>query len=86
MYREALKHYRSLAEANPEAFLPDLAQTLVNMSIFYFQVVPDKTKSIAYAQEARDILMPLCQQVPHLQKYLDAAEQLLAANKAKPKE
>ncbi len=54
------------------------------MSIFYLQAVPDKAKSIAYAQEARDILILLCQQAPHLQSQLDLAEQLLAANKTKP--
>lgn len=52
------------------------------MSIFYLQDVPDKTKSIAYAQEARDILTLLCQQMPHLQNYLDAAEEVLKRNKA----
>ncbi|MCP4702296.1 MAG: tetratricopeptide repeat protein, partial [Gammaproteobacteria bacterium] len=83
-YEEALKIYRGLAEASPEAFLPYVAGTLVNMSIFYLQAVPDKAKSVAYAQEARDILKPIKEQAPHLQKYLDHAERLLEANKDKP--
>ena len=83
-YEEALKLYRSLAEAEPKAFLKDVAQTLNNLSIFYLYHMPDKAKSVAYAQEARDNLIPLCKQVPHLQGDLDKAEQLLAANKAKP--
>ena len=83
-FEEALKIMRSLAEAEPKAFLPKLATTLINLSIFHLQAVPDKAKSVAYAQEARDILIPLCKQAPHLQQYLDQAEQLLAANKAKP--
>jgi tetratricopeptide (TPR) repeat protein len=83
-YEEALKIRRSLAEAEPKAFLEDMAQTLFNLSIFYLHAMPDKAKSAAYAQEARDILIPLCKQAPHLQQYLDAAEQLLAANDAAP--
>ncbi len=79
-----LKIFRSLTKASPEAFSQNLVETLLNMSIFYLQAVPDKTKSIAYAQEARDILKPLIQQLPHLQEYLDAAEQVLEANNAKP--
>jgi hypothetical protein len=85
-YEEALKLYRGLALAEPKAFLPVLANTLLNLSIFYLQNLPDKAKSVAYAQEARDIPIPLCQQAPHMQNYLDKAEQVLAANKAKPEE
>ncbi|CAK8718070.1 hypothetical protein GMJAKD_07290 [Candidatus Electrothrix aarhusensis] len=83
-YEEALEIYRSLDQDEPKAFLPNLAQALLNLSIFYLQAVPDKTKSIAYAQEARDILLPLCKQAPHLQKYLDMAEGLLKDNNTKP--
>ncbi|MCP4549219.1 MAG: tetratricopeptide repeat protein, partial [bacterium] len=32
LYQEALKHYRGLAESNPEAFLPDVATTLNNLA------------------------------------------------------
>jgi hypothetical protein len=53
------------------------------LSIFYLQAVPDKIQSTAYAQEARDILKPLIQRMPHLQGHLDHAEQLLERNKAK---
>jgi len=83
-YEEALKLYRSLAQAEPKAFLPYLATILVNLSIFYLEDVPDKAKSVAYAQEARSILIPLCKQAPHLQGELDKAEQLLNLNNTKP--
>jgi tetratricopeptide (TPR) repeat protein len=76
-YEEALKIRRSLAEASPEAFLPDVAETLINLSIFYLYSVPDTAKSVAYAEKARSILIPLCAQAPHLQQYLDKAEQVL---------
>ena len=85
-YEEALKIRRGLAAANPEAFLPDLAITLNNLSIFYFDGVPDQKQSVAYAQEARSILIPLCSKMPHLQERLDMAEQLLKANAKRSKQ
>lgn len=83
-YEEALQLYRSLAETNPEAFLPDVAMTLVNLSILHFDDVPDQKPSIAYAQEAHSILIPLCAKMPHLQWHLDMAKRLLEANAATP--
>lgn len=85
-FEEALKLYGSLAARELKVFAQGLVETLLNLSLFYIQAVPDKAKSVDYAQEARDILIPLCQQAPHLQNYLDKAEQVLAANKAKPEE
>ncbi len=83
-YQEALQTYRSLAVANPEAFLPALTETLINLSIFYLQALPDRAKSVAFAEEARSILIPLCAKMPHLQQHLDKAERMLKANAAKP--
>jgi tetratricopeptide (TPR) repeat protein len=83
-FEEALKIKRSFAEAEPKAFLPVLAKTLLNLSIFHLEAVPDKVKSIAYAEEVRIILIPLCKQAPHLQGDLDMAEGLLKDNAAKP--
>ncbi len=83
-YEEALEIRRSLAKASPEAFLPYVVTTLINLSSFHFQAVPDIAKSVAYAEEARSILIPLCKQAPHLQQYLDQAERLLKANGGGP--
>ena len=83
-YDPALKIRRGLAQAEPRAFLPNLANALLNLSIFHLKNVPDKAKSVVHAQEARDILIPLCKQAPHLQKYLDDTEQLLKLNNTKP--
>jgi len=83
-YKEALEIKRGLAEASPEVFLPGVTFILINLSIFYLQSVPDQAKSVVHAQEARDILIPLCKQAPHLQNYLDKAEQLLKLNNTKP--
>ena len=85
-FEEALKIRRILAEDEPKAFLPALTEILINLSIYYLQYVPDKAKSVAYAQEARDILIPLVKQAPHLQSLLDMAEGLLEDNKAQPGE
>jgi hypothetical protein len=82
-YEEALKIRRSLAAANPEAFLQYVAITLINLSIFYLKAVPDTAKSVAFAEEARSILIPLCAQAPHLQQHLDMAELVLRTNAAK---
>jgi len=83
-FEEALQVRRSLAEANPEAFLPDVAMILNNLSIYYLYDVPDRAKSVAYAEEARSILSPLCAKMPHLQQRLDLAELVLEANAATP--
>lgn len=83
-YEEALEISRSFAEAEPRAFLPHLTGTLINLSIFYLYAVTDRAKSVAYAQEAGSILIPLCKQVPHLQSRLDMAERLLKANAGGP--
>jgi hypothetical protein len=83
-FEEALQIRRKFGSSNPKAFLPYVAETLVNLSIFHLKVVSDKAKSVAYAEEARSILIPLCAQAPHLQKYLDTAEQVLKANAAGP--
>ncbi len=80
LYQEALQIRRELAKENPRTFLPDVAGTLNNLSIFYLQSVPDKEKSIALAKEAADILLPIYEKVPYLQNYLLTALQVLKAN------
>jgi tetratricopeptide (TPR) repeat protein len=86
VFEKALNIWRGLAAANPEAFLPDVAMILNNLSIFYLQDVPDQKQSVAYAQEARSILIPLCAKIPHLQGLLDQAEALLKANAKRSKQ
>ncbi|MGF1521950.1 MAG: hypothetical protein ACFBSF_06475 [Leptolyngbyaceae cyanobacterium] len=49
-YEEALQIYRTLAEANPRTYLPDVAMTLINLSIFICRL--NQTKS------ARSRLLP----------------------------
>lgn len=80
LYEEALKIYRAPAAENPSAYLPDVAVTLINLSISYLQAVPEKEKSIAAAQEAIELLLPFYQQAPYLQKYREAAFGVLKEN------
>jgi len=42
-YQEALQIRRELAVENPRSFLPDVAMTLINLSIFYLQAKPKKS-------------------------------------------
>ena len=79
-YEKALKIRRDIALVNPQTYLPAVAATLANLSIFYLQSIPDKEKSIGFATEAIDLLLPIYEQAPHLEKYLDAAIQILIAN------
>ncbi len=78
-YHEALQIYRDLAQDHPSAFLPYVAMTLINLSIFYSESQPDEDKSIAMAQETIEIAL----QFRHLQivqDYSAAAIQVLQAH------
>ncbi len=78
-YEEALKIRRALAKEHPATYLPDVAMTLINMSIFYLQSVPDKEKSVSLAIEVIKIGIEF-QQIPIVQKYMETAIQILQAN------
>ncbi|MFM7439261.1 MAG: tetratricopeptide repeat protein [Snowella sp.] len=67
-YQEALQIYRTLAEENPRSFLPNVAVTLINLSIFYLQVEPET--SITLAEEVLEI----AQQFPDLPSVQQDAE------------
>ena len=73
-YEEALKIRRSLAEVNPDIYLPDMAATLVNMGIFYFDIIPDKEKSIFYCKEALRAALPFLLYLPAVQNYARGAK------------
>ena len=78
-YEEALALYRSLAEAHPEAYLPNVAMTAANLSIFYWQFVPDKEQSLGYAEEALVSALPLAESLPVAQEYARVALQVAEA-------
>ena len=77
LYKEALEIYRKLAQSNPQTYLPDVAVTLINLSIFYQGSQPDKEASVKYAMEALKILTPFLERVPYTQQYAQTARQVL---------
>ncbi|MBW1649160.1 MAG: hypothetical protein JRJ44_00520 [Deltaproteobacteria bacterium] len=86
LYEEALQIYRKLAESNPQVYLPDIARTLNNMSMFYIESKPNRDKSITCAQEALDILLSFPNKTHAVQQYIEKAKELLRLNKAEIKE
>jgi hypothetical protein len=64
---------------NPRTYLPDVAGTLLNLSIFYLQANPDKTRSANMAREVIEILQNF-QHIPQCQRYTETAFQVLQAN------
>jgi len=76
-YKEALEIYRKLAQANPQTYLPNVAVTLINLSIFYQKCQPDKDVSVQYATEALKILTPFLGKAPYTQRYAQSARQVL---------
>ena len=66
--------YRELAVENPRSFLPYVATTLINLSIFYLRVEP-KT-SITLAQEVLEIVQQF-PDLPSVQKDAKQARQVL---------
>ncbi|NJO76516.1 MAG: hypothetical protein HC833_23890 [Leptolyngbyaceae cyanobacterium RM1_406_9] len=81
LYEGLLQNYRALAQENLRTYLPDVAMTLINLSIFYLQDIPDKEQSIALATEVLEIAQQF-PQVPMVQRYAEIAIQVLQANGA----
>jgi tetratricopeptide (TPR) repeat protein len=82
-YQEALQIYRDLAETNPRTFLPDVALTLINFSIFYFRANSDRERSLSLAVEVLEIAQQF-PQVPAVQSYAEKAIRVLEANGVDP--
>lgn len=80
LYEEALQIRRDLAAENPRTFLPDVAMTLINLSIFYLQAIPERDRSITLARESLEILQDF-QDVPYLERYRETALWVLQSNK-----
>ena len=75
-FQEALQIRRELAVENPRSFLPDVAVTLLSLSIFYSQVEP-KT-SMTLAEEALEISKQFPES-PSVQQYAETARAVLQA-------
>jgi tetratricopeptide (TPR) repeat protein len=64
-FDEALDIRRNLAVANPDAYLPNVANTLNNMANFYL-TAGRKQEAETHAAEAERVLVPLWQANPAL--------------------
>ena len=76
-YEEALQIRRDLANVNPQTYLPHVAMTTVNLSIFYLQNTPDQEKSLALAKEALQCSLPFIEGFPAAANYARAAMQII---------
>ena len=61
--QEAVGHYRKLADARPEAFLPDLAMALSNLSEC-LSALGRREEAFEACQEAVDLLFPFAEKLP----------------------
>ena len=77
-YQEALDIRRTLAKENPQVFLPYVAMTMVNLSVFYLQSQPDRKASVELAMEVILIAIQF-QQVPAVMQDAGTAVQVLQA-------
>ena len=92
-YQEALQIKRELAVENPRSFLPNVAMTLINLSIFYAQAQSKKSlwsrifrtgskteNKDTNAKLLAQEMTEIAQQFPDLprvQQYAEAARQVL---------
>jgi tetratricopeptide (TPR) repeat protein len=60
---EAVEHYRKLAAARPDAFLPDLAMSLNNLGAMLSEL-GRREEALAASREAVTITMPLVERHP----------------------
>ncbi len=65
------------AKTNPSVFLPEASCTLSNLSFLHFKFMPNREKSIEYALETIAVTLPIYEQVPFTQGYLQNAMRVL---------
>jgi hypothetical protein len=61
------------ASINPSVYLPEASCTLSNLAFYFFQYVPSREKSIEYALDTIALLLPIEEEVPFTQQYLQTA-------------
>ena len=57
----------------PNVYAPALAMTLINLAVFYQEVLPKREKSLAFVAEAILILRPIVEAVPFTREYMRVA-------------
>ena len=79
--------HRDLAHTSPDAYLPKVAMTLINLvCIFYQKSVPDKDRSLAYVIEALRIVSSFKKKKTFLERYVAAAGSVIKKWDMDPKE
>ncbi len=78
-YKEALGIYRTLSKDNFQSYSPAVAATAVNICTFHSSSIPDKTKSITYAEETLLSALPFLDSLPAAQEYTRTALQVVKA-------
>jgi hypothetical protein len=68
-----------LAQANPQTYLPDVAMTAINLSIFFLQPLSDRERSLAYAGEALVAALPFVEVLPAVKNYYRTTLQVVEA-------
>jgi tetratricopeptide (TPR) repeat protein len=68
-FEDAIEINYSLVKLNSEVYSPDLAGSLINISIFYQNIIKNRSASIKYAIEALLILRPFTENIPYLISY-----------------
>jgi hypothetical protein len=68
-----------LADANPQTYLPNVAMTATNLSLFYQQSLPDRERSLDYAREAFAAALPFVEVLPAAENYARTTLQVVEA-------
>jgi tetratricopeptide (TPR) repeat protein len=72
-YEGALDIRMMAARINPSVYLPEASCTLSNLAFCFHTYVPNREKSIEYALDTIAVLLPIVEDVPFTQQYLQTA-------------
>jgi tetratricopeptide (TPR) repeat protein len=72
-YEGALDIRMTAARINPSVYLPEASCTLSNLAFYFHTYVPNREKSIEYALDTIAVLLPIVEDVPFTQQYLQTA-------------
>ncbi|MDH5253467.1 MAG: hypothetical protein OEW25_09085, partial [Nitrospira sp.] len=64
---------------NPQAYLPDVAGTAMNLSILSLQSLSDRERSLDHAREALVAALPFAEVLPAAEKYARTALKVVEA-------
>jgi tetratricopeptide (TPR) repeat protein len=76
-YKKALDIRLNSATDNPAVYIPEASCTLSVLASFYLLCVPHRKKSIEYALKTITTLLPIYEEIPFTQPYLQTAVKVL---------